>query len=102
MTNLETSQKNLIDACSQLGLQTSVSLMAILPNGRWVLDFEQDPNFPNFSHGMIKLERKLKEMTGNDNIDLICEGIEDKNKRDVKTGRTNKLVSARLVESLEV
>lgn len=94
------AQEALTAGCEALGLQTDVILVEIKKATRWILAFDQAPDKPNFAYAMIRLERWLKDYLKNPNIELLCEGMDDKNKRDIKSGRKTTLVSARNVESL--
>ncbi len=96
MTNTERAQVALVEACKELGLQPSVKIVEI-KGERWILNYEQDLNYPRFDYAMIKLERVLREVTRS-KVELMLEALTDKNKRDQKSGR---LVSARNVDSLD-
>ncbi len=96
MTNIERAQIALIEACKELGLQANVRITEI-KGERWILTYEQDPNYPRFDYAMIKLERVLREVTRS-KVELMLEALTDKNKRDLKSGR---LVSARNVDQLD-
>lgn len=97
-------QISLKEACHELGLQQDVELLRIEKGGRWVLAYTQNPEMPHFGRHMIKLERRLKANTGQQNIELLCETIEDRNRRFKRTNREEemaKLTSARGIESLD-
>lgn len=103
MDELQTRQKQLLAACSELGLQEDVQLIEV-KNNRWILGYVQSPSHPEFAWHMIKLERLLKTRTGNFDIELLSETIEDRNKRFSRTGRGFEVInleSARGIDSLD-
>lgn len=100
--DIESAQRALTIGCSTLGLQSTATVSEIKHGSVWVVAFDQDPAKPNFAYAMIKLERWLKAYTGNNMIELQCESLEDKNKRDVKSGRrAPAMVNARGIEALD-
>lgn len=89
------------ESCEAMGLQTTVQIVNIQRNGRWILAYDQEVGKPHFAHAMIELERLMKRKSGQE-IELLCESLEDKNKRHIRTGRAApKLVSERGVEKLD-
>lgn len=84
----EHSKKLLKDCCKLLGLQEDVNIIDI-KGFRWVLDYEQSKNHPDFGRNMIKLERMLQLMEKRP-IDLRLEPLEDKNKRENRNVLWNK------------
>jgi hypothetical protein len=102
MSQIEDAQKLLDRGCAALGLQTDVKVAQVRFGTVWVLAYDQAPDKPHFANAMIRLERWLKADSGNPNIELQCEAIEDKNKRHVRMGiSVHKGASLRGVESLE-
>lgn len=98
---LKAAQESLSEGCKILGLQQDIQVIEIKNNSRWVLAFEQSPNHPHFANHMIILEAWLRGYLNTD-VDLICESREDKNRRDIKSGRIGpKMVNARNVEKLD-
>lgn len=98
----ETAQKALNVGCETFDLQTTVTVIEIKHGHVWVLAFDQEPGKLNFANTMIKLERWLKTYTSDNMIELQCESIDDKNRRDVKSGRkAAPMVNARNVETLD-
>ena len=96
------AQKALLAGCEAFNLQSTVVVSEIKHGHVWVLAFEQEPGMPVFHHTMIRLERWLKAYTGDSMIELQCESIDDKNKRDIKSGRkVAPMVNARNVEKLD-
>jgi len=73
-------QDLLNEACKSLGLQDDVKIVEVIKL-RWVLDYKQDVNKPDFGQNMIKLERLLQAATKHP-IDLRLESESDKNKRE--------------------
>ena len=74
-----TNQEMLTLCCVAVGLQDDVRLVDA--NGlRWTLEYEQNPSYPDFGRGMIKLEKMLQEKT-HKLIDLRLQAKADKNKR---------------------
>jgi hypothetical protein len=77
------------DACEVLGLQRTVKIVAVRDRWIWTLDYEQDPNYPDFAMNMMKLEAALQYSTKRP-IDLRLERLADKNmreKRNTLSGR---------------
>lgn len=68
------------EACFMLGLQTDIKVTKIVNKWRWTLEYDQDPNKPEFSSNMIKLEKALQVGLKRP-IDLRLGAIKDKNKR---------------------
>lgn len=66
--------------CAHLGLQPDVEVIDIQHNRRWICSYEQDPNYPDFGRGMIKLERWVKGQISRP-VELLCEATADRNKR---------------------
>lgn len=66
--------------CKELGLQEDIKVIMVVNRWRWTLDYEQDPNKPDFSKNMIGLETMLHQKTGRP-IDLRLEALSDKNRR---------------------
>ncbi len=100
MTNLEMAQKAMTEACRELGLQDDVEVVEIKNGTRWILAWDQKPGMPKFEYAMIKLENVLREVTRS-GVELMSESETDKNRRDKKSGRLDKMINARNVESLE-
>lgn len=74
------AERLISSCCAELGLQENVKVVMVTNRWRWTLDYEQDPNKPDFGMGMIKLERLLQEKTKRP-IDLRLEAEIDKNRR---------------------
>lgn len=83
------------DACKILGLQTDIKVIMVVNRWRWSLEYDQDPNKPDFAMNMIKLERAL-QMALHRPIDLRLEAEADKNRRKQRNvltnGQENKIV----------
>lgn len=75
----EQAQRSLSECCKLLGLQEDVKIIDI-KSFRWVLEYEQSKDHPDFGRNMIKLERMLQLMEKRP-IDLRLEAMEDRNKR---------------------
>jgi hypothetical protein len=75
----ERHQQSLKECCKLLGLQDDVKIIHT-KGFRWMLEYDQSPNHPDFGRNMIKLERMLQLMEKRP-IDLRLEPLEDKNKR---------------------
>lgn len=74
-----TKRMQLAECLKTLGLQDDIKLLET--NGfRWLIEYKQNPAFPDFGKSMIKLERLLQEKTRKP-IDLRLEDEADKNKR---------------------
>lgn len=101
---VQTIERVLKESCEALGLQTNVIIVKVMNETRWVLHYEQDPAKPDFGDSMIKLERHIRAKLEDQPIELMLEALADKNKREVRNGRADKVVktvSARNIESLE-
>lgn len=72
--------------CMVLGLQEDVELIGVKDNDRFILAYNQDPEKPEFSRNMIKLETLMRQTMGVV-VDLRLEAKADKNKRTTRTGR---------------
>lgn len=101
MTNMEFAQDALDRGCDALGIQKSAKVVDIKKGYRWILAHTQDPAMPNFHLCMIKLERWIKAHMNVEYIELQLESLEDRNKRDIRSGRDIKMVNARNVEKLD-
>ena len=100
--DIEIARTALKVGCATFNLQPSVTVAEIKHGTVWVLAFDQDPSYADFGRKMIVLERWLKSYTGESNIELQCESIADKNRRDIKSGRrVAPMVNARNVETLD-
>lgn len=75
------------DCCRALGLQEDAEVVGVLGDVRLVLHFVQDKAKPSFAKGMIELERRLKKSL-DPRLELQLEGIEDRNTRIQRTGRS--------------
>lgn len=73
-------QKTIREACDELGLQNDIWLIDVKNKWRWILEYKQNPDFPNFAKHMIELEALLQGRFSKP-IDLRLETEEDKNKR---------------------
>lgn len=82
----EAAKAVLKTCCKMLGLQEDVELLDVQENDRFVLYYEQDPNFPDFGMKMIQLERLMRNIMGIV-VDLRLEPRKDKNNRPTRTGR---------------
>lgn len=96
---MKLAQAALTSACSALGLQSDVEVLTIKHETVWILTYDQDPNKPHFGNAMIKLERFIKEMLG-EQVELQLEPSEDRNKRFQRTGRKLQTEVLRGVESI--
>ncbi len=99
--SIKIAQDTLTEGCEVLGLSIYNPKVLDIKGARWTLGYDGVPGREDFSRSMIKLELWLRGYL-NIEVDLMLEAIEDKNKRDIRTGRQPQaLVSARNVESLE-
>lgn len=102
MIDFDLAKTTLRSSCIALGLQEDVQLVEIKPGNRLILYYYQDQSKPDFAKNMIKLERHMKETLQVRSLELLLEALEDRNKRDLKSGRkVEKLVNARNVERLD-
>ena len=99
---LEEAQELLDRGCTALGLQPTVKIAQLKYGSVWVLAYDQDLQYPNFSWNMIDLERWLKAEAKTMNIELQCEALSDKNKRHLRMGiEVADGASLRGIESLD-
>ncbi len=102
MIELNKAKEALANGLAQYGLQTDIEIVDVKHGHVIVLGFSQDPNMPNVAHSLIKVERYMKAYLDVLQLELQCEALSDRNKRDAKSGRAiPKLVSARGIESLD-
>ena len=100
--DIETARNALKVGCATFNLQPTITVAEIKHGTVWVLAFDQDPIYADVGRKMIVLERWLKKYTGENEIELQCEALADKNKRDIKSGRkAAPMVNARNVEQLD-
>lgn len=69
------------EACDVLGLQRTVRIVDVRDRWVWTLDYDQDPNFPDFANSMMKLEAAIQKASGRP-VDLRLERMADKNRRE--------------------
>jgi hypothetical protein len=102
MLNLERVKEVLALGIEALKLQPTVEIVEQRHGHVFILAFDQAPDFPNFAHSMIKLERWMKKFLEVRDLELLCEDVDDINKRNTRSGRPSlKMVNARNVEKLE-
>lgn len=69
------------DACEILGLQRTVKIVDVRDRWVWTLEYEQDPNYPDFAMSMMRLEAAIQKASGRP-VDLRLERLADKNQRE--------------------
>lgn len=86
---IKAAQKEMIEQAQKMGLQTTgVEIVQIKNDTRLVLSLKQDINFPSFGNKLIQIERALRNKFGVE-LEFQVEGIEDRNKRVERSGRSN-------------
>lgn len=85
-TNMRYVHDALIEGCAILGLQQDIQIVEMKDRGRIMLSYTQKPEYPNFGHAMIRLERWMKERLQTE-LELQLESTDDRSKRDAKSGR---------------
>ena len=90
-TQNEAAKQSLKVCCKLLGLEENVELIDVKENDRFVLQYQQDPNMPDFGKNMIRLETLMRQTLGVV-VDLRLEAKSDLNRmgnraKDKKVGR---------------
>ncbi len=80
------AQKIFVQGCTELDLQTDVTVTEIKNDTRLVINYKQDKAKLDFGRHMIKLERWLRAKM-NFEVELQLESIEDRNRREERTKR---------------
>ena len=88
ISDVSAAEKWIREACHILGLQTDIKVIMVTNRWRWTLEYEQDPNKPDFAMNMIKLEKALQTALKRP-IDLRLEAEADKNRRKQRNVLTN-------------
>jgi hypothetical protein len=102
MLNLDKVKDVLAIALNAYALQPAVEIVEQRHGHVFILAFNQDPAFPDVGAHMIKLERWMKKFLEVKDLELLCEDIDDINKRNTRSGRPSlKMVNARNVDKLE-
>ena len=93
---IQAAQKEMISTAQKMGLQTTgVEIVQIKNDTRLVLSLKQDINFPSFGNKLIQIERALRAKFGAE-LEFQVEGIEDRNKRVERSGRTNEVKASEM------
>ena len=88
---IQAAQKEMIHQAQKMGLQTTgVEIVQIKNDTRLVLSLRQDPKLPSFGNKLIQMERALRNKFGAE-LEFQVEGVEDRNKRVERSGRTNEV-----------